>query len=101
MLCALIAAAATPAAELANAIRTAGFAVLPRAVSPGLVVSARTAVTERLNTLLDAVDRAGGDVLEQQYSFAEVTLTSLACETRGHAHARGHALTWACTRKCR
>ena len=66
-------AAVLPDSEAVAAIRETGFAVLPTAAVPRAVVdAARAAVGDRLSELLVAVDDAGCDVVEQQYSFSEI-----------------------------
>lgn len=64
---------ATAAAAAIDGLRYDGFAVLPTSLVPSQVVEdAREAVRTRLDQLLAAVDDAGCDVVEQQYSFAEI-----------------------------
>ena len=47
--------------------------MLPIAPMPREIVdSARASVAQRLDELLEAVDDAGCDVVEQQYSFSEI-----------------------------
>ena len=59
--------------DAVHAIREQGFAVLPTAGAPSAVVdAARDAVHTRLSELLAAVDDAGCDIVEQQYSFNEI-----------------------------
>jgi len=58
----------------ARQLQTEGFVALPRELNVGPELAATVAAEchDRLNHLLEAVDAAGCNVVEQQYSFAEI-----------------------------